>query len=116
MEWFHKSYFKYHWLLKTIQGFVMIPFIVLKLMDDHTYSFLIFSIIGMASFVLQYIPLFYVLKWASNRRNNCRKPSEVFIYPICSRNLDDSTGGVLTWEEYEKQQKEKSTKITPVNP
>ena len=94
----------------------MIPFIVLKLMDDHTYSFFIFSIIGMASFVLQYIPLFYVLKWASNLRNNCRKPSEVFIYPICSKYVDDSRGGVLTWREYERQQKEKSTKITPVNP
>ena len=95
----------------------MIPFIVLKLMDDHTYSFFIFSIIGIASFVLQYIPLFYVLKWSSNLDDyDYTKPSEVFIYPICSRNLDDSTGGVLRWEEYEKQQKEKSTKITPVNP
>ena len=94
----------------------MIPFIVLKLMDDPTYSFFIFSIIGIASFVLQYIPLFYVLKWASNLWDNCPKPSEVFIYPICSRNLDDSTGGVLRWEEYEKQQKYKSPKVTPFNP
>ena len=110
------KYLKYHWLLKSVQGLVIIPFIVLKLMNEHTYSFSIFSIVGMVSFVLQYIPLFYMLKWASNLNGFCPKPSEVFIYPICSRNLDDSTGGVLTWEEYEKQQKEKSTKITPVNP
>ena len=84
-------------------------------MDDHTYSFFIFSIIGMASFVLQYIPLFYVLKWVHNLHNETLKPSDVFIYPICSRNLDDSTGGVLTWEEYDAKQKEKA-RNHPVNP
>merc|ERR1711991_578103 len=83
------------------------------LMNEHTYSFFIFSIVGMVSFVLQYIPLFYMLKWASNLNKHCPKSSEVFIYPICSKNSDDSTGGVLTIkgcltrEEYERQQKEK---------
>ena len=75
------------------------------------------------------IPLFFVLKWASNATKDkkydadkCPKPSKVFVFPFCSKNLDDSVGGVLTWEEYEAQQKEKEkeekkkTKITPVQP
>ena len=111
------EYLKYHWLLKTLEGFVMIPFIVVKLTQAHTYSFMLFSVIGMACFVLQYIPLFYILKWASNLYE-CPKPSEVFVFPFCSKNLDDSVGGVLKWDEYEAQQKEKEekkkTKITPV--
>ena len=69
------KYLKYHWLLKSVQGLVIIPFIVLKLMNEHTYSFSIFSINGMVSFVLQYIPLFYMLKWASNLNNLCPNPS-----------------------------------------
>tara|TARA_A100001015_G_scaffold296979_1_gene377920 strand:+ start:95 stop:568 length:474 start_codon:yes stop_codon:yes gene_type:complete len=122
------GYLKYHWLLKTLEGFVMLAFIVVKLTQPHTYSFMLFSVIGMACFVLQYIPLFYILKWASNANNGCPKPSEVFIYPFCSKNLDDSRGGILMWDEYEAQQKEKEekkrqkeeekkmTKITPVQP
>ena len=126
------KYLRYHWLPKTLEGFVMIPFIVVKLTQAHTYSFMLFSVIGMACFVLQYIPLFYVLKWASNATydskydwQKCPKPSEVFVFPFCSKNLDDSVGGVLTWSEYntreynakqkEKEEKKK-TKITPVNP
>lgn len=113
-------YLRYHWLLKTLEGFVMIPFIVVKLTQAHTYSFMLFSVIGMASFVLQYVPLFFVLKWASNRNDDCPKPSEVFVFPFCSKNLDDSVGGVLKWDEYEAQQKEKAQQkkknITPINP
>ncbi len=124
-----EDFLKYHWLLKTLEGFVMIPFIVWKLTQAHTYSFMLFSVIGMVCFVLQYIPLFFVLKWASNATKDkkydadkCPKPSKVFVFPFCSKNLDDSVGGVLTWEEYEAQQKEKEkeekkkTKITPVQP
>jgi hypothetical protein len=119
-----RAYLPYHWLLKTVQGFVMIPFIVVKLTQAHTYSFLLFSVIAIASFVLQYVPLFYVLKWASNatkeKDEKCPKPSEVFVFPFCSKNLDDSVGGILKWKEYEAQQKEKEekkkTKITPVQP
>eukprot|EP00945_MAST-04E_sp_MAST-4E-sp1_P006680 g6680.t1 len=114
-----KDYLPYHWLPQTLEGFVMIPFIVWKLTQAHTYSFMLFSIIAIASFVLQYIPLFYVLKWASNAKDECPKPSEVFVFPFCSKNLDDSKGGILTWDEYKAQQKEeekKMTKITPVQP
>ena len=119
-----EDFLKYHWLLKTLEGFVMIPFIVVKLTQAHTYSFMLFSVIGMVCFVLQYIPLFFVLKWASNATIDddpwCPKPSEVFVFPFCSKNVDDSVGGVLTWKEYEAQQKEKEekkkTKITPVQP
>ena len=60
------KYLPYHWLLKTLEGFVLIPFIVVKLTQAHTYSFLLFSIVGIVSFVLQCVPLFYVLKWGSN--------------------------------------------------
>eukprot|EP00945_MAST-04E_sp_MAST-4E-sp1_P000065 g65.t1 len=128
-----RDYLKYHWLPKTLEGFVMIPFIVVKLTQAHTYSFMLFSVIGMACFVLQYVPLFYLLKWASNATKDrdvddkCPQPSEVFVFPFCSKNLDDSVGGVLKWKEYEAQQKEKEekkkkeeekkmTKITPVQP
>ena len=32
------------------------------------------------------------------------------MFPFCSKNLDDSVGGVLKWDEYEAQQKEKEEK------
>ena len=127
-----KASLKYYWVLKTIQGLLMITFIVQKLMDTYTYKFFIFSIVGITSFAMQYVPLFYVLKWGSNLRSDkCPKPSEVFVYPFCSRNVDSSTGGILVWSEYQEQQEKKnikkkadaskqvgleSQKVTPMNP
>ena len=111
-----KTYFKFHYLLKLLQGLVLILITVVKLVGNHTALFSIFSIIGIVCFVLQYIPLFYLLKWGNNGTPDaCPWPNEVFVYRPCSKKIDglsnnieglsikiDGLGGAMRWTDYER--------------
>eukprot|EP00944_MAST-04C_sp_MAST-4C-sp1_P000848 g848.t1 len=100
---------RYFWLIKGIEGLVFIPFILMHIVNGANRVFLFFGCVSIASFVLQYPFLYYVLKYASNANVECTTPKMAGF--CCSH--DDSRGGIISMDEYRKRKREKQTKVVP---
>ena len=84
-----QEYCKYHWSIKFVESVIMIFIIAVQLgTTGYSFTYALFSTLGVVAFFVQYFALFFVLEWANNitmkNKELCHPPSpfELVIYRL----------------------------------